>query len=51
MIDMDLKLYSSVNKGSQLKVRKFWALIPSFGEITDEKLVMGGKKAVYPEYD
>ena len=29
-------------KGLKLKVRKFWGLIPSFVEVTGEKLVGGG---------
>ena len=33
-----LKSYSSVSKGSELKVRKFLGLFVTFGEITQEKL-------------
>ena len=36
---MALKFYISVAKGLKLKVRKFWWLIPTFVEITGEKLV------------
>ena len=35
----NLKFYTSVAKGLKLKVRKFWGLIPTFVEITEEKLV------------
>ena len=38
---MALKFYTSVAKGSKLKARKFWRLIPIYIEITDEKLVEG----------
>ena len=37
----NLKFYNSVAKGSKLKVRKFWRLIPTFVEVTGEKLVGG----------
>ena len=36
-----LKFYTSVAKGLQLKVRKFLGLIPTFVEVTGEKLVGG----------
>ena len=32
---------TSVEKGLKLKVRKFWGLIPTFVEVTREKLVEG----------
>ena len=35
------KVYTSVAKGLQLKVRKFLGLIPTFVEVTGEKLVGG----------
>ena len=35
----NLKLYSSLSKGLKLKVRKFLGLIPTFVEVTGEKLV------------
>ena len=38
----NLKFYNSVAKELKLKVRKFWRLIPTFVEITWEKLVEGG---------
>ena len=38
---MALKFYTSVAKELKLKVRKFWGLIPTFGEVTGEKLVEG----------
>ena len=36
---MNLKFYTSVAKGLILKVRKFWGLVPTFVEVTGEKLV------------
>ena len=38
----NLKFYASVTKGLKLKVRKFWGLIPTFVEVTGEKLVGKG---------
>ena len=35
----NLKFYISLSKGLILKVRKFWGLIPTFVEVTGEKLV------------
>ena len=35
----DLKFYKSLAKGLKLKFRKFWGLIPTFVEVTGEKLV------------
>ena len=35
---MTLKFYANVAKGLKLKVRKFWWLIPTFVEVTGEKL-------------
>ena len=35
----NLKFYNSVAKELKLKVRKFWGLIPTFVEVTGEKLV------------
>ena len=37
----NLKFYTSVAKGLKLKVRKFLGLIPTFPEVTEEKLVGG----------
>ena len=37
----NLKFYTSVVKGLKLKARKFWGLIPTFVEVTGEKLVGG----------
>ena len=37
----NLKFYTSVEEGSKLKVRKFWRSIPTFVEVTGEKLVGG----------
>ena len=39
---MNLKFYTSVAKRLKLKVGKFWGLVPTFLEVTGEKLV-GGK--------
>ena len=36
-----LKFYTNVTKGLKSKVRKFWWLIPTFVEVTGEKLVGG----------
>ena len=36
---MALKLYTSVEKRLKLKVRKFLGLIPTFVEVTGEKLL------------
>ena len=36
------KFYTSVTKGSKLKFRKFWGLVPTFAEVTGEKLVVEG---------
>ena len=40
---MALKFYTSVAKGSELKVRKLCEVIPSFVEVTEEMLVLGGR--------
>ena len=37
-----MKLYTSLSKELKLKVRKFWRVIPTFVEVTGEKLVGGG---------
>ena len=37
----NLKFYTSLAKGLKLKVRKFSGLIPTFVEVTEEKLVRG----------
>ena len=44
----NLKFYTSVAKGLKLKVRKFWGLIPTFVEVTGEKLVGGGGGGFLP---
>ena len=41
-ISTNLKMYTSVAKGLKLKARKFWGLIPTFVEVTGEKLVGRG---------
>ena len=40
----NLTFYTSMAKGLKLKVRNFWMLIPTFAEVTEEKLV-GGEEA------
>ena len=45
----NLKFYTSLSKGLKLKVRKFWGLIPTFVEVTREKLV-GGLFAPTPSW-
>ena len=42
---MNLKFYASVTKGLNIKVRKFRRLVPTFLEVTGEKLV-GDKNRV-----
>ena len=37
----NLKFYTNVTEGLKLNVRKFWGLIPTFVEVTWEKLVGG----------
>ena len=45
----NLKFYTSLSKGLKLKVRKFWGLIPTFVEVTGEKLVGGwGEGGFWP---
>lgn len=39
---MTLKLYDSVAGKLKQKVRKFWVLVPTFGKVTDGKLVETG---------
>lgn len=34
-----LKFYTSVDKGLELKVKRFWELIPTFLEVVGEKLI------------
>ena len=41
-LDRNLKFYTSVANGLKLKVRKIWGLIPTFIEVTGEKLVGRG---------
>ena len=36
---MDLKFYASVQKALKLKVRKFWGLIPTFVEVTGQRIL------------
>ena len=41
-LSTNLKFYTSVAKGLKLKVRNFGGLIPTFVEVTEEKLDRGG---------
>ena len=41
-LDVALNFYTSVAKGLKLKVKEFYRLIPTFVEVTGEKLVGGG---------
>ena len=47
-LGMNLKFHTSVEKGLELKVRKFYGLVPTFVEVTWEKLVRGGGLFVPP---
>ena len=38
-LGMNLTFYTSVAKGLRLKVRRFLGLVPTFVEVTEEKLV------------
>ena len=38
---MALQFYTSVRKWLKLQARKFWRLIPTFVEVTGEKLIGG----------
>ena len=46
-LDTNLKFNTSVARGLKLKVWKFWGLIPTFVEITREKLV-GERRHFWP---
>ena len=41
----NLKFHTIVTKGLKLKARKFWCLILTFAEVTEEKLVRDRGKA------
>ena len=41
VLGMNLTFYTSIAKGLKLKARKFWGLIPTFAEGTEEKLIEG----------
>ena len=43
----NLKFYTSLSKGLKLKVRKFWRLIPTIVEVTEEKLVLKLKVRIF----
>ena len=47
-LGMALKIYITVTKQLKLKVRKFWGLVPTFVDVTGEKLV-GAFFASHPE--
>ena len=38
---MAFKLYKNMTKGLKLKVRKFWEVIPTFVDVTGEKVIGG----------
>ena len=38
-----MKFYSSVAKGLKVKVIKFWGLVATFIEVTEEKTGIGGR--------
>ena len=40
-LGMNLVFYTSMGKGLKLKASKFWGLIPTFLEVTEENLVGG----------
>ena len=42
VLGIALKFYTSVEKRLELKFKKFWKLIPTFVEVTGEKLLGGG---------
>ena len=44
----NLKLYTSVAKRLKLKIRKFWGLVRTFGEVTEETLVGRGGGSAPP---
>ena len=47
-VAMSLNFYASVAKGLNLKVTKFWGLIPTFVKVTGGKLTGGGVFAPPP---
>ena len=47
-VAMSLNFYASVAKGLNLKVTKFWELIPTFVKVTGGKLIGGGLFAPPP---
>ena len=46
VLERVLKFYDNVVKVLELKVRTFWGLIPTFGEVAEEKLIGGGAPAI-----
>ena len=51
VLGMALKFYASVVKKLKLKVRKFLELVPTFVEITEEKLVGILPPSPYPHHE
>ena len=50
VLDMALRFYAMVEKGLKLQVRKFWRVIPTFVEVTGEKMVGRGRHfATHPK--
>ena len=47
---MNLIFYTSVAKRMKLKVKKFYGLVPTFVEVTEEKLVGGGAFLLPPSW-
>ena len=47
---MNLKFYTNVEKGLKLKVRKFYGQVPTFVEVTGEKLVGDRGEAFWPSH-
>ena len=48
-LGMALKFHTSVKKGLKLKVRQFLRLVPTFVEVTGEKMVGEDLSALPPE--
>ena len=48
-LGMNLTFYTSVAKGLKLKVRRFWGLVRTFVEVTEEKLVAGAFLPPHPD--
>ena len=46
----NLNFCTSVTKGLRLKIRKFWGIIPTFAEVTEEKLVGEAFCPFFPQF-